>query len=136
MTALAAGAETQVIRAPVQMYAEGQPLRFGSLYPPKPIAFRTGKEYFVAVGHGEALVGGHISPDAYRLDKRHDTICDRQIADKQIAIELLGESIPPINGNAARGSKDASWPALFRISANSGEIRNTQAAASSRRLPL
>ncbi len=41
----------EVIIAPVQMYVEGQPLRFGSMYPPKPIVFRGGFEYFVASGH-------------------------------------------------------------------------------------
>jgi len=45
----------QVIISPVQMYIEGQPLRFGSLYPPKPIVFRGGFEYFVASGHCSRL---------------------------------------------------------------------------------
>jgi rifampicin phosphotransferase len=37
-------------------------------------------------GLGEALVGGLVSPDAYRVDKRNNTIIDRQIEDKKIAI--------------------------------------------------
>jgi phosphohistidine swiveling domain-containing protein len=37
-------------------------------------------------GLGEALVGGLVSPDAYRVDKRKRVILDRQIADKQIGI--------------------------------------------------
>ena len=37
-------------------------------------------------GLGEALVGGLVSPDAYRVDKRDMTIVERQIADKQFAI--------------------------------------------------
>ena len=37
-------------------------------------------------GLGEALVGGLVTPDAYRVDKRSRTILDRQIADKLIAI--------------------------------------------------
>ena len=45
-----------VIKAPVLMYAEGQPFRYGSLYPPKAIVFKLGREYFVPVGHGEALM--------------------------------------------------------------------------------
>ena len=45
-----------VIKAPVRMYTEGQPLRFGSLYPPKAIVFKVGREYFVPAGHGEALM--------------------------------------------------------------------------------
>ena len=35
---------------------------------------------------GEALVGGLVSPDAYRVDKRKRVILDRQIADKLIGI--------------------------------------------------
>jgi glycosyltransferase involved in cell wall biosynthesis len=45
-----------VIEAPVLMFAEKKPLRFGSLYPPKGIVFKAGREYFVPVGHGEALL--------------------------------------------------------------------------------
>ncbi len=37
-------------------------------------------------GLGEALVGGLVSPDSYRVDKRDRTILSRQIAKKQLAI--------------------------------------------------
>ena len=53
-------------------------------------------------GLGEALVSGLVSPDAYQVDKRTDTILSRHIADKQLAIypikdggvrqEMLSES--------------------------------------------
>ena len=44
-----------VLRAPVRMFVDGQPLSFGSMYPPKPFLFRAGKTYFEPVGHGERL---------------------------------------------------------------------------------
>lgn len=44
-----------VVTAPVQMYVEGVPLKHGSLYPPKPIVFQTGREYFLAKGHCSKL---------------------------------------------------------------------------------
>lgn len=47
-----------VVVAPIAMYVDGVPLRRGSLCPPKPIAFRVGREYFVAAGHGEKLAPG------------------------------------------------------------------------------
>ncbi|GAB4263353.1 MAG: phosphoenolpyruvate synthase [Candidatus Promineifilaceae bacterium] len=37
-------------------------------------------------GLGEALVSGLVTPDAYRVDKRTQTILSRDIADKQLAI--------------------------------------------------
>lgn len=46
----------EVLVAPIQMYVDGQPLRRGSLCPPKAIVFHTGKAYFESVGHGERLV--------------------------------------------------------------------------------
>lgn len=48
----------EVIKAPVQMFVDGIPLKFGSLYPPKPFVFRGGKDYFVPAGHGERLRPG------------------------------------------------------------------------------
>lgn len=48
--------QKDVLKAPVQMYIEGRPLRFGSLYPPKPFVFRGGKEYFYAAGHSDRLL--------------------------------------------------------------------------------
>lgn len=52
-------------------------------------------------GLGEALVGGLVSPDSYRVDKRTYTILDRQIADKQVAI------FPEANG----GTRQEALPA-------------------------
>jgi Glycosyl transferase family 2 len=51
--ALATGA--QAVRAPVRMVWAGRSLRHASLYPPKPLAFRGGRSYFVPYGHGERL---------------------------------------------------------------------------------
>lgn len=51
------GPEWEVIAAPVLMFIEGLPLRFGALYPPKAFIFRGGREYFTPKGHGEALQG-------------------------------------------------------------------------------
>jgi len=53
---LAMGAE--VVRAKVSLTCAGRPLRFASLYPPKPFLFRGGTCYFRPSGHGEALVRG------------------------------------------------------------------------------
>lgn len=47
-----------VVQCPVRMCVEGVPLRGGSLYPDKPLAFRRGQAYFEPVGHGERLVSG------------------------------------------------------------------------------
>lgn len=44
-------AEIQVAQAPVAMWWSGCPLAHGSLYPPKPVLFRAGVEYFVPLGH-------------------------------------------------------------------------------------
>lgn len=50
----------------------------------------TGHRHTVAIdasfGLGEALVSGLVSPDAYRVDKRNNTIIERTISDKKIAI--------------------------------------------------
>lgn len=45
----------EVIIAPVKMIYSGYELRFSSLCPPKPIVFKSGKEYFQPIGHGERL---------------------------------------------------------------------------------
>lgn len=47
-----------VVRCPVRMCVEGVPLRGGSLYPDKPVAFRRGRAYFEPVGHGERVISG------------------------------------------------------------------------------
>jgi len=44
-----------VILAPVRMYVEGRPLKFGSLYPPKAVVFRGGEKYFLPKGHCSQL---------------------------------------------------------------------------------
>lgn len=50
----------------------------------------TGHRHTLAIdasfGLGEALVSGLVSPDAYRVDKRNNTVIERRIADKKIAI--------------------------------------------------
>ncbi|MGE0375475.1 MAG: glycosyltransferase family 2 protein [Planctomycetaceae bacterium] len=53
---LAGRESANVLVAPVRMYVDGMRLSHGSLYPPKPIVFRAGAEYFVAKGHGEKLI--------------------------------------------------------------------------------
>lgn len=52
----AAGTEWDALRAPVEMWIEGHRLKSGSLYPPKPIAFVTGRPLFKSVGHAEQLL--------------------------------------------------------------------------------
>lgn len=51
-----ADAAINVVIAPVTMFWEGHELAHGHLYPPKPIVFRGGSEYFEPAGHGERLV--------------------------------------------------------------------------------
>lgn len=50
----------------------------------------TGHRHTLAIdasfGLGEALVSGLVSPDAYRVDKRNNTVIERRIADKKIAL--------------------------------------------------
>jgi glycosyltransferase involved in cell wall biosynthesis len=60
-----------VVEAPVQMVWEGTPLHYASLYPPKPIAFRGGREYFEPAGHGETLKP-NIEPARTEAQLRHD----------------------------------------------------------------
>lgn len=60
-----------VVDAEILMCVEGNPLRFGSLYPPKPFVFAAGREYFVSVGHGEKLKDG-ITAKRTREKLRHD----------------------------------------------------------------
>jgi glycosyltransferase involved in cell wall biosynthesis len=50
--------EVQVAQAPIGMWSNGLPLKHGSLYPPKPILFRAGVEYFLPVGHDCKLRSG------------------------------------------------------------------------------
>jgi glycosyltransferase involved in cell wall biosynthesis len=60
-----------VVEAPVQMVWEGEPLRYASLYPPKPIAFRGGRKYFEPAGHGERLKL-EVEPARTTAKLRHD----------------------------------------------------------------
>jgi glycosyltransferase involved in cell wall biosynthesis len=46
----------EAIKAPILMYHDGTPLKFGSLCPPKVMAFKGGSARTEGVGHGEALV--------------------------------------------------------------------------------
>ncbi len=59
----------------------------GTLFTADPLS---GHRHTVAIdagfGLGEALVGGLVSPDAFRVDTRSRSIVDRRIADKQVAI--------------------------------------------------
>jgi len=43
------------LRAPIEMWVDGLPLRHGSLCPPKAFAFKTGAPLFVSTGHAERL---------------------------------------------------------------------------------
>lgn len=45
----------EVLEADVLMFTDGLPLKYGSLYPPKPFLFASGKSYFVNSGHAEKL---------------------------------------------------------------------------------
>lgn len=48
----------EVLEAKILMYADGLPLKYGSLCPPKACVFQTGKEYFVSSGHAEKIKPG------------------------------------------------------------------------------
>jgi len=50
--------EAPVFEFPVKMVWAGIALNYASLYPPKPIVYRGGAEYFYSKGHGEALKQG------------------------------------------------------------------------------
>ncbi len=47
-----------VASAPVIFCVHGQPLARGSLYPPKPFLFPTGRPWFVRSGHAERVIDG------------------------------------------------------------------------------
>lgn len=55
----------------IEMCVDGVPLCFGSLYPPKPFLFATGRPYFENVGHGERLREG-VRVQRARHKLRHD----------------------------------------------------------------
>ncbi len=93
-------------RSDVQLSVVVQQMVFaeksGILFTADPV---TGHRHTLAIdasfGLGEALVGGLVTPDTYRVDKRSRTILDRQISAKQIAILPLPDggtrqaSLPP-----------------------------------------
>jgi hypothetical protein len=54
----------QAVRVPVKMCWNGRALRFGSLYPPKAVAFRGGRAHFEPIGHGERLLPGTRTANA------------------------------------------------------------------------
>mgnify|MGYP005628109449 CR=1 FL=1 len=59
----------------------------GTLFTADPL---TGHRHTLTIdasfGLGEALVSGLVSPDAYQVDKRNNTIISRQISEKKVAI--------------------------------------------------
>ena len=55
---LTRAADFEAVDVEIEMCVDGVPLRFGSLYPPKPFLFATGRPYFENVGHGERLRDG------------------------------------------------------------------------------
>lgn len=61
----------EVFEAKVLMCVEGNVLPYGSLYPPKPFVFKVGREYFVRVGHGEALIPG-LKTGRLKSTLKHD----------------------------------------------------------------
>ena len=69
--ALVSAADFDAVDAQIEMCVDGVPLRFGSLYPPKPFLFATGGAYFENVGHGERLRQGlRVRRATHKL--RHD----------------------------------------------------------------
>ena len=57
--------------APVLNVHEGHEIPHASLYPPKPLAFRGGRAYFVPKGHGEALMDD-VQTESTASRLRHD----------------------------------------------------------------
>ena len=66
--------EEDVIRAPVGMVLEEFRLHYASLYPSKPLAFRTGRSYFTEIGHGEKLFSdiraADVAPELIHDDRK------------------------------------------------------------------
>ena len=69
--ALVSAADFDAVDAQIEMCVDGVPLRFGSLCPPKPFLFATGRPYFENVGHGERLRDG-VRVQRARHKLRHD----------------------------------------------------------------
>jgi glycosyltransferase involved in cell wall biosynthesis len=74
-----------VVRAPVEMWWESMRMPFGSLYPPKPVLFRGGREYFVSSGHDDRLDPSLDDPPMTRNSLIHD---DRKGFDAYVASQL------------------------------------------------
>jgi glycosyltransferase involved in cell wall biosynthesis len=54
------GPTWNVLEAKIEMCVEGMPLKYASLYPPKPFLFVPGRVCFVSAGHGEKIVEGLV----------------------------------------------------------------------------
>lgn len=98
----------QVAQAPVLMWWIGQPLKHGSLYPPKPFLFKAGVDYFVPVGHGEML-RNDVKPIATKNGLIHD---DR----KPYVTYLLSQSRYVENFLARSSGGHLSWRDRLRLS--------------------
>jgi glycosyltransferase involved in cell wall biosynthesis len=91
--------ESNVVKAPIEMIYAGRVLRYASLCPPQPIAFRGGKKYFRPEGHGERL-RPEVVPATTKAALIHDDreslndYVQKQIryADAFITRSQLGES--------------------------------------------
>ena len=69
--AVVAAGGFDAIDAKIEMCVHGKPLRHGSLCPPKPFVFASGRPYFQNVGHGERLREG-VRLKRVREKLRHD----------------------------------------------------------------
>ncbi|GIW75871.1 MAG: glycosyl transferase [Phycisphaerae bacterium] len=61
----------EAVIAPVEMYWDERPLKYCSLYPPKPIVFRGGRALFEPAGHGE-----HLKSDVQTIQTRARLVHD------------------------------------------------------------
>lgn len=90
--------EIDVYAAKVQMYHEGHPLKYGSLYPDKPILFKARKEYFVRSGHGEKLSTANVSLLSGLLfhddRKKFEAVLNKQLKYINKAYEIFQNEIP------------------------------------------
>jgi glycosyltransferase involved in cell wall biosynthesis len=84
--------EWDALRAPIEMWVDGHPITHGSLCPPKPFAFRTGRALFVSTGHAEKLAEGvrvHDVANPLAHDDRKDYSAflqsQKRYADKLVA---------------------------------------------------
>jgi hypothetical protein len=91
---LSAADAPDVLVAPVTMYWDGLPLPRSSLYPPKPLVFRGGREHFEPAGHGERLRAGVRSALTARSIRHDDRKELGQVLQNQVryAKDLLRRS--------------------------------------------